>query len=443
MSTLTAINSFGPGVRVRLAAGDNLAVPKGISITSTDAFAVTAKGSSHTITVAGLVTGETGGVALTGGNLENQSLIIAAGGLISSTGVTVSIAAGHARLENHGSISAETNAVAIGTDQAVTDAVIDNAGAIQGAVIAVTTKGIVFANSGSITATVPGDAAVKLSGGAALLTNDGTINGSVQLTDAADQLTNHGSISGTVDLGAGDDRFDNRDGVVSGAIGLGAGNDLYIVGTAHGRIDGGTGYDTLDFSSGASVSIALDRSRVSGGSALPGSYFNFEAAIGSDIGRDQLIGSADDNRLDGRGGKDTLTGKAGADTLLGGAGDDTLTGGSGRDLCTGGAGADTFVFGQGDFGGVTRAMGDRITDFRPRQADKIDLSAVDANSLMVGDQAFTFISREHFHHRAGELRLILGTHETTLFGDTDGDAIADFRIVLDGHINLHAADIVF
>ena len=164
--------------------------------------------------------------------------------------------------------------------------------------------------------------------------------------------------------------------------------------------------------------------------------------IGSALGGDWIGGNAADNRIDGLGGADTLSGRSGADTLRGGEGGDTLIGGSGRDVCTGGPGRDTFVFGEGDFGGKTLARGDVITDMRPRQGDRIDLSEVDANRLVGGDQAFTFIGLDHFHQIAGELRLVFGATATSLLGDTDGDGNADFRIVLTGHINVHAGDFV-
>jgi len=442
MSLLIAANSSGAGVRLVLAAGSDLEVRHGIAITSTDTFAITANGSDHTMSVAGLVSGETGGIAFNGGTGDTQALVVGTGGLVSATGTAVTFALGHARLQNHGTVSGTISAIAIGTDHAAADAVIENAGAIQGAIIAATTKAIALDNNGSITATLAGGDALAFSGGAAQVTNDGTINGAITLTDAADRLVNHGTILGALDLGAGNDILDNHDGAIYGAVDLGAGDDLFLPGNARDPGDGGSGYDTLDFSQGAGVTIALDRSISAGGAAQNARYSNFEAVIGSDSGADRLIGSEADNRIDGRGGDDTLVGLAGTDTLLGGAGDDRLVGGLGRDVCTGGAGADTFVFAGGDFGGVTRALADRITDFRYAQGDKIDLRSVDANSLIDGNQAFAFIGRAHFHHTAGELRLVLGTHETTVFGDTDGDGIADFRIVLDGHINLQAGDFV-
>jgi hypothetical protein len=67
---------------------------------------------------------------------------------------------------------------------------------------------------------------------------------------------------------------------------------------------------------------------------------------------------------------------SGADTLLGGAGDDRITGGSDNDV---------FVFAAVSETGKTATSRDVITDFTQGE-DVIDLSAIDANTLLVGDK---------------------------------------------------------
>ena len=126
-----------------------------------------------------------------------------------------------------------------------------------------------------------------------------------------------------------------------------------------------------------------------------------------------------------------LSGLAGNDTLYGNGGNDTLIGGVGTDHMTGGSGNDMFVFADGDFGGTTASTADEIVDFTGGQ-DKIDLSAVDANSLLGGDQAFAFIGTAAFCDTAGELRYEQISGNTYLTGDTNGDGIADFMIKVDG-----------
>ena len=66
-------------------------------------------------------------------------------------------------------------------------------------------------------------------------------------------------------------------------------------------------------------------------------------------------------------------------------------------------------------------------DFSHAQGDKIDLSALDANTTLANDQAFSYIGNAAFS-AAGQLRLVGGV----LSGDTNGDAVADFEIALTG-----------
>ncbi|WP_395676477.1 hypothetical protein [Inquilinus sp.] len=136
----------------------------------------------------------------------------------------------------------------------------------------------------------------------------------------------------------------------------------------------------------------------------------------------------------------TLAGGAGDDALVGGAGADILHGDTGRDFLAGGAGADRFVFATGDTG--LGGSGDRIDDFSHAQGDKIDLSAIDANVVVAGDQAFTFIGAGAFTGVAGQLHAVSGGGLTAISGDVNGDGVADFTVGLNGTIALTAADFV-
>ena len=125
-------------------------------------------------------------------------------------------------------------------------------------------------------------------------------------------------------------------------------------------------------------------------------------------GKDKLLGGADndsldggtgDDKLDGGTGKDTLkggadtdalTGGEGNDKLDGGTGDDKLTGGLGKDNLTGGAGRDVFKFTSISDSGDASTTGDMIVDFKRVQGDRIDLSAIDADTTVAGNQAFIF-----------------------------------------------------
>src|SRR5439155_1690149 len=110
-----------------------------------------------------------------------------------------------------------------------------------------------------------------------------------------------------------------------------------------------------------------------------------------------------DNTLSGNDWNNLLFGYAGNDVWLGGNGNDEQLAGAGTDTMAGGAGNDTFLFAEGDFGGASTTTADEITDFTVGQ-DTIDLTQVDANTLLSGDQAFAFVGTAAFSGATGELR---------------------------------------
>jgi Ca2+-binding RTX toxin-like protein len=125
-----------------------------------------------------------------------------------------------------------------------------------------------------------------------------------------------------------------------------------------------------------------------------------------------------------------LIGGAGNDTLTGGAGADTIFGARGGDIMTGGAAADRFVYTAIDQSTTVLGVGqDTITDLG-RGADLIDLSAIDANTVLAGDQAFSFIGTAAFS-AAGQLRATsAGGSDWLVEADIDGNGIADFAILV-------------
>ena len=122
-------------------------------------------------------------------------------------------------------------------------------------------------------------------------------------------------------------------------------------------------------------------------------------------------------------------GNALKNTLIGNDRPTVLLGHGGRDLMTGGGGADRF-----DFRAVSDspfAAPDRITDLS--NEDVINLSAIDANTRVAGDQAFTLVSA--FTRQAGQLTMTFSAAAgvTVLAADVNGDGVADFRVLLDGN----------
>jgi Ca2+-binding RTX toxin-like protein len=153
-------------------------------------------------------------------------------------------------------------------------------------------------------------------------------------------------------------------------------------------------------------------------------------------GNDTLRGEDGNDSLFGSTGGDTVEGGAGQDRLFGDKGNDHIDGGLGNDITSGGPGADTFVFRTlADAGDANGA--DRIED-HDGQTDRIDLSAIDANVTLAGNQAFTFIGAAPFSSTAGELRYAGGI----VSGDVNGDGVLDLRFRIGNAIALDAGDFV-
>ena len=149
-------------------------------------------------------------------------------------------------------------------------------------------------------------------------------------------------------------------------------------------------------------------------------------------------GNALANAITGNNAANVLSGLGGNDNISGLGGNDTLVGGAGKDTLTGGAGADHF-----DFNSISESVPganrDVITDFG--STDKIDLSTIDANSMLSGNQAFMFMTGTHFTS-PGQIYYDASHH--ILFGNTDGDAAAEFQIMVNlaGITSLHSADFI-
>ncbi|HEU0133586.1 MAG TPA: M10 family metallopeptidase C-terminal domain-containing protein, partial [Allosphingosinicella sp.] len=122
-----------------------------------------------------------------------------------------------------------------------------------------------------------------------------------------------------------------------------------------------------------------------------------------------------------------LFGGAARDTLKGGAGADLIHGNLGGDLLWGGGGADMFRYDK--LAESSNATADQIFDFTPG-TDKIDLSRIDANSLVEGNQAFTWVPYSQ-SGMAGTLSAHAFSGGAWLIeGHTDSDGMIDLLILV-------------
>ena len=251
----------------------------------------------------------------------------------------------------------------------------------------------------------------------------------------------------------------NYEGAGRDVMNGGGGADVFDVSfgfTSADRLNGGEGADTLKLSQDGALklgagtitgietielavrhdyALTTDDSTVAAGARLTvngqsltsADSLRFNGSAETD-GRFMLLGGAAADTLRGGAMKDELGGGAGADKLLGGAEADFLTGGIGGDFLYGGAGSDRFLF--ADVAESSVAVFDWIRDWNA--GDRIGLSAIDADSNLAGEQAFTFIGSAAFSG-AGQVRAVnMGSQNTIVSADIDGDGGADLLIKLVG-----------
>lgn len=254
---------------------------------------------------------------------------------------------------------------------------------------------------------------------------------------------------------AGDDGKDTLFGNAGGdKINGGGGVDL---------IEGGAGGDTL--SGGASIGDAVSYASSSAGVIIRLTFGDTTTGQGGDARGDKINGFTDiygsnfkdrledtvagavgtdfnKNRFFGGGGDDKLLLGGGNDTGKGGSGNDILVGGQGRDLLIGNSGKDMFVFTAITDSTVDSAGRDVITDLTRSQGDRVDLSAIDADTIGNGDQDFTFIGTNAFSGDAGEIRIKAAGNGFLVIGNVDDDKGADFAIFVDDVVSLKAIDFI-
>ncbi|MCE3290653.1 MAG: Hemolysin-type calcium-binding region, partial [Caulobacter sp.] len=264
-----------------------------------------------------------------------------------------------------------------------------------------------------------GDGADKLYGGAGLDKLTGGIgNDYMYGGDGTDTLTG----------GDGNDMLDGEIG--PDKLYGGAGNDVYIVNEYNDVVveNLGEGYDVVR-SSAATYTMGD----------------NLEA-LELIAGAGDIFGTGNDlaNTITGNEGVNVLDGRGGVDTIRGNDGNDVIIGGTGNDLLYGGSGWDVFAVRQESVSLATLET-DRIYDLDIAGGDRVDLSAIDANANLAGNQAFTFATvLSTFSGAAGEATLTYdaGTDTTYLKLDVNGDKKADYMLRVNGDVTGTSGDVI-
>lgn len=209
----------------------------------------------------------------------------------------------------------------------------------------------------------------------------------------------------------------------------GDGDDYVNGGAGNDTVFGGNGNDWIVAEQGDGNDTYYGDDMVGGNGVDTLDMSAITANITADLGTGMMNrGSVSSSQT----GNDTIWG---IENFVGGSGNDTITASGAVNMIDGGGGNDVFRFLSAD-----HADGDTIMEFQP--GDKIDLSFMDANGCVSGNQGFAIIS-DGFSGR-GQLMV---THETRdgedftiVEGNTTGGNDADFRLSIKGSHELTASD---
>ena len=190
---------------------------------------------------------------------------------------------------------------------------------------------------------------------------------------------------------------------------------------ADNRLNGLAGADTMTGGKGDDIYVVNHAGDQIVESSAQGSdtvLSSIDYSLGNAVEHLTLLGSADR----------TATGNGAANRLTGNSGDNIITGNGGADALKGNLGADVFRYlALSDSRSVSGI--DRIEDFALAQGDVVDISAIDADEGLGGDQAFDAqIGAGTTFSAAGQYRFsaISGGFLTEF--NVDGDADAEFAI---------------
>ncbi|GHE85510.1 serralysin [Aliiroseovarius zhejiangensis] len=287
--------------------------------------------------------------------------------------------------------------------------------------------------------------------------------------------------SNTLISNEGDDKIYDYGG--NDKIYSGPGNDKIYASSGNDVIKGGKGSDWLLFTTSKKATLNLDNTgaqntgygrdtvssieNVWGGKSADKIYGNDASNFlvgntGDDSlygreGNDKIYGGRHSDKLLGGKGADQIYGGKGYDVMYGETGDDLLIAGPHRDKLFGGKGEDTLVGGEGFdrmYAGIdndrdvfvfyeveestTGSYRDQIYQFDSGE-DDLDLAAIDASVNLAGDQAFVFSKSGAQAHAVWTVDV---GSDTLVRADIDGDAKADFEVLVVGVDTLYGSDFI-
>lgn len=175
-----------------------------------------------------------------------------------------------------------------------------------------------------------------------------------------------------------------------------------------------------------------------GGRRVEGNAADEDTADGpdriyGDTGNDTVWAGAGDDTLYGGAGNDRLNGQSGTDKLYGQAGIDTLSGGLGRDLLNGGLGNDVYDFDatrESRPGANTRDIILAFDGIGRGEGDRIDLSTIDANTALPGNQAFAFRTVVQTITGPGEIHVIPHGADSLIQANVGGSLAPELEILV-------------
>ncbi len=227
-----------------------------------------------------------------------------------------------------------------------------------------------------------GDTIVETPSGGVDTVQSATLSLNLASYPSVENITLLGSLPLSATGNFGLNLLDGSGNSAANALAGQTGNDVYVVGAG----------DTVDEPVGGGTDTVFARA-------------NHTLKAGSEV--EVLLNGALDIglALTGNALPQSISGGRGNDTLSAGGGGDILYGGAGTDTVIGGVGADMFVFSLFS-NSVPGPLRDVIQGFNGAEGDRIDISGMDTNDLLPGNQAFSFLGTSPFTGANGEVRYV-------------------------------------